>query len=517
MRKTIFIKNAAVLTASSLILRFAGIIFKVWLAAKIGAEGIGLYQLIFSVFVLAGAFTQSGIPTAVTRLVASESALGSKQGIKAIMSAGILLTLTLSILTSIVLFFGAGPIADYVIGDIRAVLSLKVLSVAISFMGICSVMRGYFIARRKATPTALSGLLEQAVRISAVVLGVKFAWGKGLNIVCAAVFAGDVLAEAVSCLYLFARYKLNEKKFSFGGEIYEKRPLRKIIGISLPLTSGRYLNSLLRTAENMLVPRALHKYSAKGALSLFGMIKGMALPVLFFPSVVLNAVSMLLIPEMSEAREKKLNGVVRLAVEEILSVAAVIGIIFSAVFAAGGYQIGFLLYKSADVGFLLVSLSPIVPLMYLDSLCDGLLKGLDQQKFTFRVSVSDSAIRIVLILLFLERFGIKGFIGIMYFSNLLTCFLNVNRLIKISGAGIDIKKTVIIPVLSAFSATLLIKLFLGIFNCSNLVYIILLGLLSVTIYSLLMFYFKCINLPTLPLRRKPKKYAIATTATSLIK
>ena len=80
MRKTIFIKNAAVLTASALILRFVGIIFKVWLSNTIGSEGMGLYQLIFSVYVLASTFAISGTSTAVTRLVAEELALGSKKG-----------------------------------------------------------------------------------------------------------------------------------------------------------------------------------------------------------------------------------------------------------------------------------------------------------------------------------------------------------------------------------------------------------------------------------------------------
>ena len=81
MKKTVFIKNAAILTASSLLLRFLGIIFKVWLGGKIGSEGIGLYQLIFSVYMLAATLVTSGISTAVTRLIADELALGSEKGV----------------------------------------------------------------------------------------------------------------------------------------------------------------------------------------------------------------------------------------------------------------------------------------------------------------------------------------------------------------------------------------------------------------------------------------------------
>ena len=80
MKKTVFIKNALVLTVSSFVLRFAGIIFKVWVGAIVGSEGIGLYSLIFSVHILAATFASSGISTAVTRLIAEEISLGSKNG-----------------------------------------------------------------------------------------------------------------------------------------------------------------------------------------------------------------------------------------------------------------------------------------------------------------------------------------------------------------------------------------------------------------------------------------------------
>ena len=80
LKKTLFIKNTMILTATSLLLRFAGIIFKVWLASLIGSEGIGLHQLVFSVYVLVSTFASSGIVTAVTKLTAEELAIGSKKG-----------------------------------------------------------------------------------------------------------------------------------------------------------------------------------------------------------------------------------------------------------------------------------------------------------------------------------------------------------------------------------------------------------------------------------------------------
>ena len=134
MKKTIFIKNAAILTAYSLILRFIGIVFKVWLAGKIGSEGIGLYQLTFSVYVLASTFATSGICTAVTRMVANEIAMGSERGVKRILKRSIFLSLIIAFLTVIVLYFGADFIAGTLLGDSRATAAIKILSFSLPFM-----------------------------------------------------------------------------------------------------------------------------------------------------------------------------------------------------------------------------------------------------------------------------------------------------------------------------------------------------------------------------------------------
>lgn len=494
MRKTLFIKNAAILTVSSFVLRFAGIIFKVWLAALIGSEGIGLYQLIFSVYVLISTFASSGIVTAVTRLVAEELALGSKKGTLKILRRSVELSLIISFLSFFVVFLGAKPIAIKFLGDARAIIALKILPLSLPFMAVSSCIRGYFIARRKVTPGALTQILEQAIRIIAVVILVKMFIGKGLGVCCAAVMVGDVISELLACLVLTLSYFFDKKKLSTlqGRKMPPYKVTKKILNISLPITSGRYLNTLLRTTESILVPKQLAKFpfSKNNALSQFGMIKGMALPILFFPSAILNSISILLIPEMSEAAAKNRKLVVKSAVERIIKLTSLISFIFAAIFWVAGEKIGVLIYKETDVGILLKLLAPIVPLMYLDSISDGILKGLDQQNFCFRTAVSDSLIRIILIMVLLQRSGLGGFIGIMYFSNILTCFLNVGRLIKISLAKIKIAGEIILPLLSALTITLLsdtIIHILGIQN--NLVYIILLSVVSIGFYFISLFMF----------------------------
>lgn len=494
MKKTLFIKNALILTVSSLVLRFAGIIFKVWLAAAVGSEGIGLYQLVFSVYVLASTFATAGISTAVTRLTAEELALGSKKGTLKILRRAIELTLIIAVISVAAVFFGSDFIAVKLLGDSRAATALKILPFSLPFMGISSCLRGYFIARRNVTPNAVTQLFEQAIRIGVILVLIKKFIGKGLGICCAAVIFGDVAAEALAGIALFITFLCDKRKL--GSLSGRARPpygiIRKILHISLPITSGRYLNTLLRTAENILVPKNLAKYPLSGekALSQFGMIKGMALPILFFPSAILNSVSTLLIPEMSEAAAKNQTALVKSATRNILKLTAVTAYIFAAIFFVAGDTVGQLIYKEPQVGFLLKALSPIVPLMYLDSISDGILKGLDQQVFSFRTAISDSVIRIILILLILPVTGLNGFIAIMYFSNLLTCFMNVGRLIKITGAFLKPIYEIFLPVISALCVTLLADTLISLIpNINNLVYIILLCGVSLISYFLLLLGF----------------------------
>lgn len=498
MKKTVFIKNALILTVTSFLLRFAGIIFKVWLAKAIGSEGIGLHSLIFSVYVLCSTFATTGISTAVTRLVAEELALGSKKGTLKILRRSIELSLILSVITVIIVFSGAEFISKTVLEDIRAVPALKILPFSLPFMATSSCLKGYFIARRKVTPNSVSQILEQAVRILVVVFLVKKFVSKGLTIACAAVILGDIISEAVGFICLALTFLSDKGKLStLSGRARPPFPIfKKILSISVPITSGRYLNSFLRTAENILVPKNLQKFpSSNGnALSQFGMIKGMALPILFFPSAILNSLSTLLIPEMSEACALKRYSLVKNACEKILKITALISFIVASLFFVLGERLGVLIYKSEDVGFLLKALSPIVPLMYLDSISDGILKGLDQQRFTFRTAVSDSAIRILLIVALLPITGLKGFIGIMYFSNFLTCFLNVGRLIKVSSAKFKKTEEFLLPLLSSIIISLLFDTLYSNFGITNnLVYIILMCVSCLVVYLLILFALKVVN------------------------
>ena len=253
--------------------------------------------------------------------------------------------------------------------------------------------------------------------------------------------------------------------------------VRRLLSIAAPITAGRYLNSILRTIENILVPSCLAKYtsSKETGLSQFGMLKGMAMPLIFFPASFLNALSTLLVPEISSAAALGHKGTVNRAVKHTLHITLLASILISGVFTVFAKEFGLLLYGSEEVGFYLQVLAPLTPIMYLESVVDGILKGLNQQVSSLKYSVADSTIRIVLIFFLVPIRGMEGFLFIMVLSNIFTSFLNLHRLLTVTGVKLAWGQWILKPILAITTAgavALLLGRFLPFVHLSMLVWLI---------------------------------------------
>ena len=145
------------MTITALILRTIGIFFRIYMSNKIGAEGMGLYQLIFSIYVLAATFASSGICTAVTRMVTDELATGTKKSVLRILRRAVVLSALIGLLSAALVFFGADFIGNVWLKDARAIPALKILTPSLPFMGITSCLRGYFIEMSACEGSCIGG------------------------------------------------------------------------------------------------------------------------------------------------------------------------------------------------------------------------------------------------------------------------------------------------------------------------------------------------------------------------
>lgn len=501
MKKVLFIKNAMILTVTALILRVIGMVFRVWLAGSIGAEGMGLYQVIFSVYILASTFATSGISTAVTRIVTGRLAVGDKQGARRTLYMSSFICFIAALFTTLIIVTFASPISRYLIGDVRAELSLKILCLGLPFMGVCSCIRGYFLARRYTLPPSLCQIAEQLARMAIIVLLINKYAHLGLSVTCAAVLLGDSAAEGLSCLLMWIFYKLDFKRLrqKSASDMKKRASLSELLRISVPISAGRYLHTALRTAESLITPSCLSKYSGSGvaALEQFGMIKGMALPILLFPASLLSSVSTLLIPEITQSVAEKNNRSVEMAVEKVFSVTSVASFLIAAVFFTASYPLGQVVYGSDGVGYLIRALSPLIPFMYIDLIADGILKGLDEQTFLFKINVVDSFVRIILVLFLVPRFGMLGFLGVMVFSNLFTSVLALLKILKTTRISFNYKKYFFLPLLAACSSAMISDWICLPAKQHNILYIVLVAVSISILYFVLVTLFGVVNIKNL--------------------
>lgn len=459
MQKRTFIKNAAILTLTSLLLRAAGMGMRIYIAGQIGAEGMGLHALIFTVYTFASALATDGLSLAVTRLMAQDAPAGGKTAIQIILKKALPLALTLGCGAMLCLYIFADVLALHWLSDSRAALSLRILSLGLPFMSVSACFKGYFMARRNAKTPSDSQLLEQIIRILAVCLLLRPMAMRGLGYACAAIVLGNAVSEIAACIYLAVGYKKDEKNLTaYTHKTASVFP--RLLAVFLPVAVTGHINTALHTAENLLVPQALTKFSGDNtlAVSQFGMLKGMAIPALFFPASFLNALSALLVPELSEYDAKKQKSGIARATFLSLRITFISALLIAGVFMTYPSEIANLLYKDERVGYLLVFLAPVLPFMYLESIATGLLHGLGQQMSTLRYNLANSALRICAVLFFVPRYGLDGFLWIMIASNLYTSLACLRRLIRVSGIRIRARQ-IALPVLCCALAILTLQVY----------------------------------------------------------
>lgn len=436
-RKHLFIKNTAILTVTSLLLRAAGMYFSIYITGIIGAEGIGLYHMIFSIYLLMSGFASSGIVVAVTRMTADEMALGSRKSTASVLQKCLAVSIAMGLISAAATAGFAEVIGLHWISDQRSVSAVKAMALAFPFMSISCCLRGYFTARRRVGISSFGQMTEQAVRIVVCLVLLIHMAPMGVAYSCLAIMIADAVSEGAGCLFLAVGYLFDRKKCPNENPLRISPPYREyrqIWDIAGPITASHYLTTLLRTIESILVPDCLTRFvlSRSRALELFGLLRGMAMPLIFFPSTFLTALTALLVPELSEAQATGNVLRTREVVRRSMKITFALSMPAAGVFLLMSDQLGMLVYNRADVGPLLRALAPMMPLMYAESVVAGILRGLGEQKKALQYNIIDSVARILLIVAMVPFFGMTGFLLMMVFSNLLTSLLKIHRLLKVT-------------------------------------------------------------------------------------
>ena len=423
------IKNTAILIASNIIVRLIGLAYKVWLSRSISSESLGLYQLGMSVYMLFVTFAASGLPNVVSRYSAARFARNDINGAGSALKNGLKIGWAVSIFSAAFMLAAANMIAGLIIRDANAGIIVLALIPAVLFGGVGAIPTGYLHACGRSWVSALSEIIEQLFKVG-FVISMFHLFGAsnqytGAAIAAAGISAGGIISFIVIRLLTG---KLPGKT--------DKNSMSEMVKAAAPLTANRLIGSLLQMLTAIIIPLRLAAggLTQSEALSVYGVLTGMAMPIVFLPSTITSAVCVVLLPDI--ARTRAYNNIPLLSSKIKRTMFSIGGIaLFSAIIISMlARPAGDILYNQPMAGSLMLALAPYTVINGLTHICSTILNGLGHEGKTFKISITGGIISLLLTYILTAPLGIYGYILAMLIQSAVCLALNL-ICIKLSLRG----------------------------------------------------------------------------------
>ena len=415
--KRTILKGTLILTITGFATRFMGFFYRIFLSHTFGEEGVGLYQLIFPVYALCFSLTCAGIETALARCVAKRASVGKKKEARTLLFTGMALSVSLSVIVMLLLQNYAELIAAQFLKEKRCGSFLVILSYAFPFASIHSCIVGYYLGLKETKIPAVSQLIEQLVRILSVYLlylmGIKNGTKFSISIAVGGLIIGEI-ASSMFCLKMITKITLQ-------GQSLTKRIIRlpeyltyagELFILSAPLTASRVLLNLLQSIEAVSIPLKLqmHGMSVSQSLSTYGVLTGMALPCVLFPSAITNSVSTMLLPTVAEAQTLNRARQMKSIIQKSVCCCVLLGSLCCILLLLSGQWIGTFIFKSYSAGDYIVTLAWMCPFLYANTTLISIINGIGKTTLSFFINSLSLLIRIISVFYCIPLFGIEGYL-----------------------------------------------------------------------------------------------------------
>lgn len=450
MRKKILVKGAIIVLIASVVTRILGFFFRVFLADKLGAQGMGVYQLILSLYLLVVTLATSGVSFSVSRLVAENMATSKNNNSKYILKTAILWAIFLSAIVSFIMVFFRNYIGANILRDERTTLSILWLAPSLPFIAISSCIKGYFFAKRKPLYPSTASIIEQIIKMIIITIMLDISLNTTISTSCAIISIGMTISEVISAIYMAFLYFKGNNGVKY--ETVERRKtLSNILKVSIPVQTSTTFNSALKLIESILIIESLKiftKGDVQAATSSYGIIKGMVFPLILFPTSFLQAIITVLIPELSGATAGGNKRAIKKACEKSLQLTLILGIFVAAIFIMFPNKIASMFYKNPEVGPMLKILSTLCPIMYVQLICMGILNSIGEQVASMKYNFLDGILKVALIAILVPKGGINAFLFLTFACNIFILFLYAFKLAKSTSFPICISDILIKPIFS---------------------------------------------------------------------
>ncbi len=443
------LKGTFYLTLAGVLSRIIGFFYKIFISNKIGTEAMGIYQLIFPIFALCISLSSAGVQTCISKYTAQFHSVGQYKTMWRYVRLATIGSLLLSLLCMSVLHSSAAFWAEQILKEPRCAPLLKLISYSLPFAAIHSCVCGFYYGINDVSIPAFSQLLEQLARVGGVFLICQICLEKQMDITAQVAAGGILIGEICASLYsltalsLFSSHKKqNDPYFHQPQQTDLSRKTEQtvrlrtcfldIFQMAFPLTMNRTCISLLNSLEVTAIPFFLRQFgmSTKEALSVFGILTGMSLPLILFPSALTNSVSILLVPNVATAQANHQQEQIKNTAERTISCCLLLGITSTIFFLLTGRFLGNLFFHSRLAGDFICTLSWLCPFLYLSITINGILHGLGKSMTSFMLNSFGIFLRILFVFFSVPRFGISGYLIGMLISQLSISLLSMMALKK---------------------------------------------------------------------------------------
>ena len=429
-----FIFNTSFLIITSLIFRGIDIYFTGYISKKIGTEQMGIFGLIMSVYLFGITLATSGINLAVTRVISEELALDNPGGIRKVMKKCLYITLLTSISTSLIFWCNTDFIVEKCLHNKVSSSVVHLVCLALPLIAMSSAISGYFAGVRRIYKNAIGQFIEHASKVIITAFIVNIYLPYGLDYACFALILGDLFSELVSFCYIYIVFLLDKRKYNNLPESVARDDYtHRIVRISIPIAITSYIRSGLSTFKQLIIPSSLEKsgINCSESLSKYGIINGMALPIIMFPDILVKSFASLLIPEFARynakqdyKRTRQMTTILLFLIGGAAFGLTVILFVFSDFLAN-------LIYKDLTVGHYIRILAPLATFIYIDTVVDSILRGLDAQVGVMIINILDLALSTTFIYFAVPKLGLIGYLISIYMSEILNFVVSLAQLIKI--------------------------------------------------------------------------------------
>ena len=438
--------SALLLTGVNLLLRMVGTSFQVYLSSRIGAEGIGLLQLVMSVGSMALVAGMAGIRTATMYLTAEQIGRKRPENVVWVLSGCIAYSIICSAAVGGVVYIFAPEIAQHWIGDPETISSLRLFAVFLPVNCLTGVMVGYFTGASRIGTLAAVEVAEQACCMVCTVLLLSFWAGHDAARSCQAVVMGSAAGACLTLVSLVVLRILERPKGS------KRLPVaRQLTQTAIPLALADDLRTGISTVENLMVPKRLALYAGSlSPLAAFGTVCGMVFPILTFPMAILFGLTELLIPELARCRAAGSTERIHYLVRKSLRIALLYGTLCGGILFLCADALCLSLYKSEEAGTYLRWFSLLAVMLYCDGVTDAMIKGLGQQKASVRYNILTNTMDVTFLYFLLPKYGIFGYFISFLVTHIINFWLSLRRLLRITVQKIPYH----IPLLTLSAAAL---------------------------------------------------------------